>query len=72
MLKSFCEVRLAEKLQVNNAAQTLLAALDFNTDNLQRAALDFIQSNLDLVVKTEAFGALMQKYPRALFNLNKK
>lgn len=57
-LKKMCEGALWEKLDVENAADTLVLAATHNLVQLKRSSIRFITGHISEVMKTEGWGSL--------------
>ena len=57
-LKKMCEGALWEKLDVQNAVDTLLLAITHDLVELKRSCIQFITTHISKVMKTEGWGKL--------------
>lgn len=64
--KLICELELARKLSVDNAANTAVLAVVYSCSSLQEACVAFIKQNLEQVVGTGGWADIVDKYPEVV------
>ena len=71
LLKNMCEDKLCSSLEISNSVEYLVLGDLHKADNLRQMALRLIVKNMDLIVDSDVYKTLMNKYPNLALEITK-